>query len=141
MSFKSVAYWLFVPLPALLILILQARLLLKAFTLSDLPLQNAAFLLSLTSFLSLLFLSPTKNKAYAAPLIELHVMTALLNSLCIFYNRNDVVEPWASAIVLTCLAQTLFYLMLGAGEIAVTVRRTTRKSEEIQLPDFKPSTA
>lgn len=117
---------------SLMILTCQLALLAQCLSLSELPLQNAAGTLSILAFFSLFLITisyrpeatdseeatyqsnaspkPTSRvDKYYAPLLEMLVITALVNLSCTILNNDDIVEPYASSLVLIELGQTVLF--------------------------------
>jgi hypothetical protein len=135
------------------LLIVQLFLLALCLTLSELPLQTAAGLMTLGAFIAYSFLfssplineltpteserltrrphsikqSPWKNnktEKYFYPLIETMFSAIIINALSMRFNTNDVIEPFSSALWYTGLFVSICCL-LCAGEM-IRIRRLIR---------------
>lgn len=130
---------------ALTALIYQLALLAQCLRLSELPLQNAAGTLSIIAFASLALITisyrpetghswetshpsnaspkPTsKIQKYYSPLLEMLIITALVNLGCIFWNSDHVIEPYATSLMYVegsqaALFGTVFLLVLILGRL------------------------
>lgn len=136
---------------ALIVLLYQLTLLAQCLRLSELPLQNAAGTLSVIAFASLASITisyrpesthsdatshsskmsfkPTSRiQKYYAPLLEILIITTLVNLSCIFWNSDDVIEPYALSLVRVEASQAILF-----GTAVVLAWKFGRKRDQKQV--------